>query len=74
MMLFFGPDGERPSEREITECKAKVICALCPYAPSAWSTRSSAAAWRAVALHVVWALGMGSRLMQPACAPAAIAR
>jgi WhiB family redox-sensing transcriptional regulator len=30
MMLFFGPDGERPSEREIRERKAKVICALCP--------------------------------------------
>jgi WhiB family transcriptional regulator, redox-sensing transcriptional regulator len=30
MMLFFGPDGERPSGREIRERKAKVICALCP--------------------------------------------
>lgn len=29
MMLFFGPDGERLAEREITERKAKVICALC---------------------------------------------
>jgi WhiB family redox-sensing transcriptional regulator len=30
MMLFFGPDGERPAEREIRERKAKAICALCP--------------------------------------------
>ena len=30
MMLFFGPDGERPSGREIREGKAKVICARCP--------------------------------------------
>jgi WhiB family transcriptional regulator, redox-sensing transcriptional regulator len=30
MMLFFGPDGERPAEREVRERKAKVICALCP--------------------------------------------
>jgi WhiB family transcriptional regulator, redox-sensing transcriptional regulator len=30
MMLFFGPDGERPAEREIRECKAKAICAVCP--------------------------------------------
>jgi WhiB family redox-sensing transcriptional regulator len=29
MMLFFGPDGERPAEREIRERKAKAICALC---------------------------------------------
>ena len=29
MMLFFGPDGERPAEREIRERKAKVICAVC---------------------------------------------
>jgi WhiB family redox-sensing transcriptional regulator len=30
MMLFFGPDAERPAERRIRERKAKVICALCP--------------------------------------------
>jgi len=30
MMLFFGPDCERPAEREIRERKAKAICALCP--------------------------------------------
>ena len=30
MMLFFGPDGERPPEREIRERKAKVVCARCP--------------------------------------------
>jgi WhiB family redox-sensing transcriptional regulator len=30
MMLFFGPDGERPAEREIRERKAKAICAVCP--------------------------------------------
>jgi WhiB family transcriptional regulator, redox-sensing transcriptional regulator len=30
MMLFFGPDGERPPEREIRERKAKAICAVCP--------------------------------------------
>jgi hypothetical protein len=30
MMLFFGPDGERPAEREIRERKARVVCARCP--------------------------------------------
>jgi WhiB family redox-sensing transcriptional regulator len=30
MMLFFGPDGERPAAREIREGKAKAVCALCP--------------------------------------------
>jgi WhiB family transcriptional regulator, redox-sensing transcriptional regulator len=30
MMLFFGPDGERPPDREIRERKAKAVCALCP--------------------------------------------
>jgi WhiB family redox-sensing transcriptional regulator len=30
MMLFFGPDGERPADREIREGKAKAVCALCP--------------------------------------------
>jgi WhiB family redox-sensing transcriptional regulator len=30
MMLFFGPDGERPPEREIRERKAKIVCARCP--------------------------------------------
>jgi WhiB family transcriptional regulator, redox-sensing transcriptional regulator len=28
--LFFGPDGERPQEREIREAKAVTICASCP--------------------------------------------
>ena len=28
--LFFGPDGERPQDREIREAKAKAICVLCP--------------------------------------------
>ena len=30
MMLFFGPDGERPPDREIRERKAKAVCAVCP--------------------------------------------
>jgi WhiB family redox-sensing transcriptional regulator len=30
MMLFFGPDGERPPDREIRERKAKAVCARCP--------------------------------------------
>ena len=30
MMFFFGPDGERPPEREHRERKAKVVCAACP--------------------------------------------
>jgi len=30
MMFFFGPDGERPPERELRERKAKVVCAACP--------------------------------------------
>jgi WhiB family transcriptional regulator, redox-sensing transcriptional regulator len=30
MMLFFGPDGERPAEREIREHTARAICARCP--------------------------------------------
>jgi WhiB family redox-sensing transcriptional regulator len=30
MMLFSGPDGERPAERVIRERKAKAICAPCP--------------------------------------------
>jgi WhiB family transcriptional regulator, redox-sensing transcriptional regulator len=30
MMLFFGPDGERPAERETRERKARAICAVCP--------------------------------------------
>lgn len=30
MMLFFGPDGERPAERAIRERKAKAVCAVCP--------------------------------------------
>jgi WhiB family transcriptional regulator, redox-sensing transcriptional regulator len=28
--LFFGPDGERPQDREVREARAKAICALCP--------------------------------------------
>ena len=28
--VFFVPDGERPSEREIREAEAKAICARCP--------------------------------------------
>jgi WhiB family transcriptional regulator, redox-sensing transcriptional regulator len=28
--LFFGPDGERPQEREIREAKAVAVCARCP--------------------------------------------
>jgi WhiB family transcriptional regulator, redox-sensing transcriptional regulator len=30
VLLFFGPDHERRSEREIREAKAKAICQLCP--------------------------------------------
>jgi len=29
-MLFFGPDHEAPSEREIREAKAKAVCKVCP--------------------------------------------
>jgi WhiB family redox-sensing transcriptional regulator len=29
-MLFFGPDGERPSARQARERKAKAVCARCP--------------------------------------------
>jgi WhiB family transcriptional regulator, redox-sensing transcriptional regulator len=28
--LFFGPDNERPQDREVREARAKAICALCP--------------------------------------------
>jgi WhiB family transcriptional regulator, redox-sensing transcriptional regulator len=28
--LFFGPDGERPQERQIRKAKAAAVCALCP--------------------------------------------
>jgi WhiB family transcriptional regulator, redox-sensing transcriptional regulator len=28
--LFFGPDGERPAEREIREARAAAVCARCP--------------------------------------------
>ena len=27
--LFFGPDGERPQEREMREAKATAVCARC---------------------------------------------
>lgn len=30
--LFFGPDGERQTEREIREEKALMVCASCPVA------------------------------------------
>ena len=30
LVLFFGPHGERPPERDVRERKAKEICAQCP--------------------------------------------
>lgn len=29
-VLFFGPDGERPADREVREAAAKRVCAACP--------------------------------------------
>lgn len=30
LVLFFGPDGERPPQKDIREREAKAICAQCP--------------------------------------------
>lgn len=30
LVLFFGPDGERPPQKDVRERKAKAICAQCP--------------------------------------------
>ena len=30
LVLFFGPDGERPAQKDVRERKAKAICAQCP--------------------------------------------
>lgn len=30
LVLFFGPDGERPKQKDVREREAKSICAQCP--------------------------------------------